>query len=82
MRDKYVAVVIQRRLAELALTPVGARNIELNAAAFRLARLGLGHDDVFNVLAPVAIDIGLGASEIKRTIHSAVTAGSAGKSRK
>jgi hypothetical protein len=73
--DRYVAAVVRRRIDDLAVTAEGGRNTELNAAAFRLARLGLGEGEVFEILAPVAAQIGLEAREIARTVHSAWTAG-------
>jgi hypothetical protein len=73
--DRYLAAVIQRRIDELSRTPEGGRNAELNAAAYRLARLGVNEEAVLDILAPVALQIGLGEFEIARTVHSACKAG-------
>ena len=80
--DRYLAAVIQRRVGELSRTPEGGRNAELNAAAYRLARLGLGEQAIVDILAPVAIQIGLGEVEIARTVHSAWSAGIGQEGRK
>lgn len=75
-RGRYLDAVVRRRANELARTAEGGRNAELNAAAYRLARLGLSLVEVSAVLSPVAAEIGLEHREIVSTIKSAWTAGS------
>lgn len=75
-RDRYRDTVIRARVDELARAVEGGRNHELNAAAFRLARLGLSQKEVYAILSPVADQIGLGRHETARTIASGWTAGS------
>ena len=73
--DRYVAGAIRGIAEDLAKAPNGRRNPVLNAAAYRLARLGVNHQEVKSILAPVAGALGLGAVEIDKTIASGWSAG-------
>lgn len=63
---------IARRLA--AARP-GTRNAALNAAAYRLGRLGVSFADTEALLVPVALLLGLGATETAATLRSGHGAG-------
>ena len=72
--------VLDRELRRLALARPGTRNYELNRAAFVLGRRVsdgiLTASDVKAGLVRVALDLGLSAHEVKRTIESGFGAGS------
>jgi len=76
--DRYVRVAIEAECAELARTPEGSRNHQLNSAAYSLARfVAAGKVDVGTVaraLAYAGARAGLSRQEIERTIRSAFTA--------
>jgi hypothetical protein len=76
---RYAASALQRELASLATAVEGSRNHTLNRAAFNLGQLSaaglLDPDQVTAALEKVAIGIGLGAAETRRTIASGLAAG-------
>ena len=77
--QRYAAVALTRELGRLAAAPVGTRNDTLNRAAFNLGQLTgaglLDPDHVAAELEHIAIDIGLGVAETRRTIASGLAAG-------
>lgn len=78
---RYATAALEAELARLASAAKGARNDTLNRAAFSLGQLVAGGlldpAEVSDHLTRVATAIGLGPSEIRRTIASALTAAAA-----
>jgi hypothetical protein len=76
--SRYVAVAIEAECDELARTPEGQRNHQLNRSAFSLARFVQAGDidagTVARHLAAAAARAGLGEREIRLTLRSAFTA--------
>ncbi|BFU46758.1 bifunctional DNA primase/polymerase [Krasilnikovia sp. MM14-A1004] len=77
--DRYAAAALDAESGRVARAPVGTRNDTLNRAAFALGRLvGAGLLDAGTVareLTVAARHAGLDRVEIRRTIHSGLTAG-------
>lgn len=73
--DRYIESAIKGEIANLAQTPEGGRNDQLNKSAFALAGL-LPPGEVKAALLPVALNIGLPRDEIEKTIDSACRAAS------
>ena len=77
--EHYAAAALRRELARLAAAIEGTRNATLNRAAFSLGQLVaaglLDHNHVATELERVAEHIGLGATEIRRTVASGLSAG-------
>jgi hypothetical protein len=78
-RSGYGAHALESELGRLATTPNGARNHNLNRAAFRLGQLvasgDLGAADVAGALLTVAMRIGLTETEAIGTIRSGMSNG-------
>lgn len=78
-QQRYATAALRSELAGLAAAVEGTRNASLNRAAFSLGQLvGAGlldHDEVAAELERVADGIGLGATEIRRTVASGLSAG-------
>lgn len=78
-QQRYATAALRAELAGLAAAVEGTRNATLNRAAFSLGQLvGAGlldHDEVAAELERVAADIGLGITEIRRTVASGLSAG-------
>jgi hypothetical protein len=78
--QRYAASALHRELAVLAAAPEGSRNDTLNRAAFNLGQLAaaglLDPRQVAAELERVAIGIGLGPVETRRTIASGLSAAS------
>lgn len=77
--EGYVQTAVEYELRTLAATTEGSRNHALNRAAFAIATL-LPHgviteDEIITAFTPVALDLGLDASETRKTIASAIAAG-------
>lgn len=76
--DNYVATAVADELRQLARAGEGSRNDTLNRAAFAIAGFVKGgylpHDWALAKLEEIAIDIGLPATEARRTIASAFLA--------
>ena len=76
---RYAVAALQQELAILASAAEGTRNATLNRAAFSLGQLVaagvLDRDHVTAELERVADRIGLGPSEVRRTVASGLTAG-------
>jgi hypothetical protein len=70
----YAETALDNELRDLALTPPGGRNNQLNEAAFSLAQLVAGglltQHEVVQGLYTTALSIGLGEAETKATIAS------------
>ncbi len=73
--DPYVQGAIMGELAKLRAATNGTRNDTLNQAAFALGQLGLSQDEIELLLLPVALQIGLGENETRKTIASGHSAG-------
>jgi hypothetical protein len=75
----YGLAALEGLLDELEAAPEGARNDTLNAVTYRIGRLiGGGELDqaaTLSFIEEAALSIGLGQSEVKRTMASAVGAG-------
>lgn len=75
----YAAAALRGELARVGSAVEGSRNDTLNRAAFNLGQLvGAGlldRDQVTDSLEAVASRLGLGATEIRRTIASGLSAG-------
>lgn len=75
---RYIAAAIEAECAELARTPKGGRNHQLNSSAYALARfVADGRIDAPTVarsLAYAASRAGLGGREIEKTVRSAFRA--------
>lgn len=75
--DAYLRAALDRECNTLARSPEGARNTALNTAAFNLGLLVAGGeldaDTVRSRLYPIAIRIGLGERETRKTIESGIT---------
>ena len=75
----YAQAALDRELDELARTHEGARNAQLNRAAYSLSQLVAGGEldraDVESQLAATALAIGLEERETMRTLRSAFDAG-------
>lgn len=78
-QQRYATAALRLELADLAVAAEGTRNATLNRAAFSLGQLvGAGlldHGEAAAELERVAADIGLGATEIRRTVASGLSAG-------
>ena len=78
-QERYATAALRRELAGLAAAVEGSRNATLNRAAFSLGQLVatglLDREQVAAELERVAADIGLGVTEIRRTVASGLTAG-------
>ncbi|MFJ8582653.1 bifunctional DNA primase/polymerase [Micromonospora sp. NPDC093277] len=78
-RGRYIAAAIRRQVDHLTNAPEGERNHTLFASAVALGQLAAGgaltEDDVFAVLEPAALSIGLHHGEIARTIASGLRVG-------
>jgi hypothetical protein len=76
--SRYVQAAIEAECSELASTPEGQRNHQLNRSAYSLARfVQAGDIDAATVarhLAAAAARAGLGEREIRLTLRSAFTA--------
>lgn len=68
--DRYIQSAINGEVAALARAQEGGRNDQLNRSAFALSGL-LPAGEVREILRPVALNIGLSASEIDKTLDSA-----------
>lgn len=77
-RDRYIAVAIETECRQLAQTPEGARNDQLNRSAFALARFVAAGDADANLvtwhLARAARAAGLAPLEVEKTLISALGA--------
>lgn len=71
--NRYIESAVKGEIANLAQTPEGGRNNQLNRSAYALAGL-LPADEVRKALLPVALNIGLTQDEIEKTIDSACRA--------
>jgi hypothetical protein len=74
--DRYVVGTTRRLVLELSQAQEGYRNPTLNWAAFRLAQIGMPDIDIEAALLPVAIGVGLGEREARRTIASGIAGAS------
>ncbi|MEV5690716.1 bifunctional DNA primase/polymerase [Micromonospora globbae] len=78
-RGRYVAAAIRRQVAHLTAATEGRRNHALFTSAVALGQLAAGgaltETDVFAVLEPAALSIGLPAGEVARTIASGLRVG-------
>lgn len=76
---RYLAAAIRRQVAHLTAAPDGQRNHALFTSAVALGQLAAGgaltDDEVYAVLEPAALSIGLRGGEIARTIASGLRAG-------
>lgn len=77
--DAYAATALDGELDELARTPEGNRNAQLNTAAFNLGLLVadglLNESDIADQLVATAVAIGLGEREATATVRSGIDAG-------
>jgi hypothetical protein len=73
---KYIDVALERELAAVCSATEGARNDQLNRSAFALARFvhdgALSAADYVYELTAAAMRTGLGETEIRRTLASAL----------
>ncbi|NJP34142.1 bifunctional DNA primase/polymerase [Micromonospora thermarum] len=78
-RGRYVAAAIRRQVAHLAAATEGKRNHALFTSAVALGQLAAGgaltEVDVYAVLEPAALSLGLPAGEVTRTIASGLRTG-------
>jgi hypothetical protein len=78
-RGRYVAAAIRRQVEHLTNATEGGRNAALFTSAVALGQLAAGgaltDDDVYAVLEPAALSIGLRHAEISRTIASGLRVG-------
>ncbi|HEX6970317.1 MAG TPA: bifunctional DNA primase/polymerase [Micromonosporaceae bacterium] len=76
---RYIAAAIRRQLAHLTAAAEGTRNHALFTSAVALGQLAAGgaltEADVYAVLEPAALSIGLRPGEITRTIASGLRTG-------
>lgn len=76
---RYAQAALEKELDELARTPEGGRNEQLNKSAFSLGQLvagrALDESEVIDKLESVALAIGLDAGEIRGTIKSGLNSG-------
>lgn len=76
LTSKYVAVALEREVAAVASSPVGARNDQLNRSAFKVARFvrsgQLSAVAVAEAFVDAARRAGLSDHEAERTVESAL----------
>lgn len=70
--DRYIQAALQRAAEVVAAAPAGQRNRTLNSETWALARLDVGHGDVFAAMLPAALSAGLDRAEAEATIRSAM----------
>lgn len=75
--DRYIDSTADRLSGVLADAREHTRNATLNWCAFRLGQLGMELEPTTAHLEPIALQIGLDAEEIPKTIQSGWTAGAA-----
>lgn len=77
--SRYAQAALEKELDQLARTPQGGRNEQLNKSAFSLGQLvaggALDEHEVADKLTTVALAIGLDERETRATIRSGLSAG-------
>jgi hypothetical protein len=76
--DRYLDAALRRAVETVATAPLGTRNTTLNRETYSLARLipvGLGAETIASAMAHAGLAAGLSASEVARTIASALSGG-------
>jgi len=72
--DKYLGAALARECDAVAGAAEGTRNVELNRAAYALARLHITDTDIAKALVAAATRAGLPEHEARKTIDSALRA--------